>query len=88
MPKQEQKKAIIKRLKTIEGHLKKVTSMVEEDKYCMDVIQQTTAVKQAIRSTEVAILDEHLHSCLIKEVKKGKQKAVDELLALFKKINK
>lgn len=87
-PKSNNKKAVIKRLKTIKGHLHKIIEMVESDVYCMDILQQTTAVKNAIKSAESVILDNHLHSCVIHDVKKGKSKAVDELLLLFKKINK
>ena len=82
------KQALVKRLKTIEGHLKKVTQMVEEDEYCIDVLQQTSAVKNAIKSAEVVMLDDHLHTCVIQDAKKGKKKAVDELLELFRKVNK
>ncbi len=89
MPKKNfDKQALIKRLKTIQGHLRKVTEMVEEDRYCMDVLQQTTAVKNAIKQAEIVLLDSHLHSCVMHDIKKGKVKAVDELLTLFKKTNK
>jgi CsoR family transcriptional regulator, copper-sensing transcriptional repressor len=80
--------ALIKRFKTIEGHLKKITQMVEADVYCMDILNQTTAVKKAIQSAESLLLDKHLHSCVIRDVKAGKQKSVDELLKLFEKTNK
>ncbi|MDP2683703.1 MAG: metal-sensitive transcriptional regulator [bacterium] len=79
------KKLIIKRFKTIEGHLKKITQMVEDGRYCIEILQQTTAVKNAIKSAEAVLLDNHLHSCVIRDIKKGRQKAVDELLVLFKK---
>lgn len=80
--------ALVKRFKTIYGHLRKVIEMVEEDKYCMDILQQTTAVKNAIKQAEVVLLDNHLHSCVLEDIKKGKGKSVDELLILFQKVNK
>lgn len=79
---------VLKRLKIVEGHLKKVINMVEEGDYCMDILQQTTAVKQAIKKAEILLLDEHLHSCVIQDVKKGSMKSVDELVVLFKRLNK
>ena len=75
-------------MKTTEGHIKKVAQMIEDDVYCMDVLQQTTAIKNAISSVESLLLDDHLHSCVIRDIKKGKKRAVDELLTLFKKMNK
>jgi len=75
-------------MKTIEGHLAKITQMIENDVYCMNVLQQTTAVKNAIAGVETLLLDDHLHSCVIKDVKAGKKKALDELVNLFQKVNK
>lgn len=86
--KKEKKSATLPRLRTAEGHLKKVIKMIEDGVYCMDVLQQTTAVKNAISAAEVEILDKHLHSCVIANIKKGEKKAIEELLALFRKINK
>lgn len=78
---------VVKRFRIIEGHLRKITEMVEDGAYCVDILQQTIAVKNAIKSAESVLLDNHLHSCVIRDVKKGKNKAVNELLVLFKKIN-
>ncbi len=82
------KQSVIRRMKTIEGHLAKITKMIEEGVYCIDVIQQTTAVKNAIASVEALILDDHLNSCVIRDIKAGNKKSVEELLLLFKKRNK
>lgn len=78
----------MKRLKTIEGHLRRVTRMVEDDAYCIDVLHQTTAVKNAIAGVETLLLDSHLHGCVMRDIKAGKKQSIDELLLLFKKINK
>lgn len=89
MPKKNNDRSVVsRRLKTIEGHLKKVIEMVEEGVYCMDILQQTSAIKNALKSAEAVLLEGHLHSCVIRDVKKGKKKSVDEILELFKKINK
>lgn len=84
----KKKFTILPRLRTADGHLKKVIQMIEDGVYCMDVLQQTTAVKNAISAAEVEIFDKHLHSCVIENVKKGEKKAIEELVALFRKINR
>jgi DNA-binding FrmR family transcriptional regulator len=55
----------LKRLKTTEGHLRGVIRMVEEDAYCIDVIQQIQAVQAALNKISTGILDDHLNSCVI-----------------------
>jgi len=61
-------KALV-RLKTIEGHLKGITKMVENGEYCIDVIRQIQAVQSALNKVSAAILDEHLNSCVIAAVR-------------------
>ena len=60
---------ILRRLKTIDGHLKGVIRMVEEDAYCIDVIRQIQAVEAALNKASVQILDEHLNSCVITAIR-------------------
>jgi DNA-binding FrmR family transcriptional regulator len=80
------KRDLVRRLKIIEGHLKKVTEMVEDDKYCIDILQQTAAVKNALKKVEELLLDKHLHSCVIRAIKKDKsEKSIQELLEIFRK---
>jgi len=54
----------LKRLKTVEGHLRGVTRMVEEDAYCIDIIRQIQAVEAALNKISVGILESHLNSCV------------------------
>jgi DNA-binding FrmR family transcriptional regulator len=54
----------LKRLKTVEGHLRGVIRMVEEDAYCIDVIRQVQAVEAALNKVSVGILESHLNSCV------------------------
>ena len=54
----------LKRLKTVEGHLRGVIRMVEEDAYCIDVIRQIQAVEAALSKVSVGILESHLNSCV------------------------
>lgn len=57
------------RLKTIEGHIKGVTRMIENDEYCIDVIRQIQAVQAALNKVTTQILDEHLNSCVITAIR-------------------
>ena len=78
--------ALVKRLKTIEGHAAKVRKMVEEDAYCIDIINQSTAVQQALRKVDFLILDRHLRSCAVKHMKAGRADlATKEILSVFKR---
>jgi CsoR family transcriptional regulator, copper-sensing transcriptional repressor len=63
------KEDVMKRLKNIEGHVKGIEQMVENDTYCIDVIRQIHAVQAALEKVSGIILDSHLHSCLITAVR-------------------
>jgi DNA-binding FrmR family transcriptional regulator len=54
----------LKRMKTIEGHLRGIIRMVEEDAYCIDVIRQIQAVQAALNKVSTGILEDHLNSCV------------------------
>lgn len=60
---------VLRRLKTAEGHLRGVQRMVEDDAYCIDVIQQIQAVQSALNKINTLILEDHLNSCLITAVR-------------------
>ena len=59
----------LRRLKTVEGHLRGVIRMVEEDAYCIDVIRQIQAVEAALGKVSSRILEDHLNSCVITAIK-------------------
>jgi len=59
----------MKRLKSVEGHVRGIERMVEEEAYCVDVIRQIRAVQAALNKLSIAILNDHLHSCLITAVR-------------------
>jgi CsoR family transcriptional regulator, copper-sensing transcriptional repressor len=59
----------LKRLKTVEGHLRGIQRMIEEEAYCMDVIRQIQAVQGALNKVSSQILEEHLHSCVITAIR-------------------
>ena len=78
------KKAILNRLATIEGHLKGIRKMVEDDTYCVDVLKQTFAVERALQKFESEVLRGHLATCVPTGFKQGRNEAmIDELSELF-----
>jgi DNA-binding FrmR family transcriptional regulator len=82
----DSKKNVIKRLNITSGHLEKIKKMVEDDRYCIDVLQQTEAVKGSFKKIEEIILDSHLHTCVVPSFKGDKsEKSVKELVEVFKK---
>jgi DNA-binding FrmR family transcriptional regulator len=70
----------LRRLKTIEGHLRGVIRMVEEDAYCIDVIRQIQAVEAALNKVSSQILENHLNSCVITAIKGNNQKERERVL--------
>ena len=74
----------LKRLSYIEGHLSGIRKMLEEDKYCVDVLKQTFAVRRAIEKMESILLEGHLHSCVVEGIKVGREdQVVGELTDLY-----
>jgi DNA-binding FrmR family transcriptional regulator len=74
----------LKRLSYIEGHLAGIRKMLEEDKYCVDVLKQTFAVRRAIEKMESILLEGHLHSCVVEGIKEGREdQVVGELTDLY-----
>lgn len=85
------KKEILRRLKIIRGHLKKVIKMIEEDKYCIDVLHQSLACQNALKKVDGLILDQHLRKCVAEAMKNGrnkKEKSIKELLKVYQLFNK
>ena len=89
--KKNTKKETLRRLKIIDGHLRKVIKMIEEDKYCIDILQQSLAVQNALKKVDGLILDQHLRKCVTEAIRKGnnkKEKSIKELLKVYKLSNK
>lgn len=82
---EESKKAIVSRINKIVGQMNGVKKMIEEDRYCDDVLIQLSAIDKSIKSLANIILDDHMHSCLIENIKNGNYEAVDEIVDLFKR---
>lgn len=80
---------ILKRLAFIEGHLQGVRRMIEDDKYCVDVLKQTFAVRRAIEKMEALMLHNHLHTCVIDGITGGRRDEVmGELVELYELANR
>jgi CsoR family transcriptional regulator, copper-sensing transcriptional repressor len=77
----------IRRLKTVEGHLRGVIRMVEEDAYCIDVIRQIQAVEAALNKVSSKILEDHLNSCVITAIqgndRKERERVLKEITEVF-----
>lgn len=79
------KSKISRRLKIIEGQVRGLNEMVENNKYCIDVITQSSAIKQGLSNIEDMLMEHHLSHCVVKEIQTGKPaKAVDEVLKVYK----
>lgn len=75
---------VLKRMHFIEGHLAGVRRMIESDKYCVDVLKQTYAVRRAIEKMEAMMLEGHLQTCVIEGIREGREDGVlSELAALY-----
>lgn len=82
---EEEKKELCARLNRIGGQIAGIKRMVEEDRYCDDILIQLSAVDKAIKSLANLMLERHMHTCLIENIESGNYKVVDEIVDLFKR---
>ncbi|MCR4333727.1 MAG: metal-sensitive transcriptional regulator [Patescibacteria group bacterium] len=79
------KTKLVRRLKIIEGQVRGLQEMIEKDAYCIDIITQTSAVKQALSGVEDALMESHLGTCVIPQMQNGKEsKAMGEILKVYR----
>ncbi len=79
--KPEHKKSALNRLKTVRGHIDGVISMVEEERYCPEVMKQVSAVQGSLEKVNRVLLQNHIETCVLEHVKEGRsEQVVDELL--------
>lgn len=79
------KSKALRRLKLVEGQIRGIQKMVEDEKYCVDIITQSSAVKEALSGIEQLILENHLSTHVLDHIKHGKEKmAVTEILKVYK----
>ncbi|PIR69074.1 hypothetical protein COU48_00570 [Candidatus Nomurabacteria bacterium CG10_big_fil_rev_8_21_14_0_10_03_31_7] len=78
------KQKLIRRLKIIEGQVRGLQNMLQNDIYCIDIITQTSAIKQALSGVEDKLMEGHLGYCLVNQIKKGQtDKATKEILKVY-----
>lgn len=82
---EEEKKQLIHRLNRISGQVEGIKKMIEEDRYCDDLLTQLLAVDKAVKSLSSVILEKHMYSCIKKEVSEGNLEVVDEVMQLFRR---
>lgn len=75
----EQKAAYLKRLRRIEGQVRGIERMVEEDVYCIDILTQVSAATKALQAVALGLLDDHLHHCVLEAAQAGGPQAQDKL---------
>lgn len=75
---------LIRRLKIVEGQIRGLQEMIEKDTYCIDIITQTSAAKQALSNIEDVLLENHLSHCALNQIKNGNEKkALGEILKVY-----
>lgn len=82
------KKILTNRLNRIEGQIRGIKKMIEEDRYCNDILIQLLAVENSVKSLSNQILETHLYTCISNDIEKGNLEVIDELISLFKRFNK
>lgn len=79
-------KSLINRLSRIEGQIRGIRNMVENDVYCVDILTQVSAVNAALNSFNKALLSEHIKSCVANDIRNGKDETIDELVGVLQKM--
>lgn len=79
---------LIHRLNRIEGQVRGIRGMVERNAYCTDILVQSAAVNAAINSFNRVLLENHIKTCVTRDIIEGKEETVDELLVTLKKLMK
>ena len=81
-------KDLMNRLKRIEGQVRGIQGMLENDAYCSDVLIQVAAVNAALNSFSKALLAEHVRTCVADNIRAGNDEVIDELVILLQKLMK
>ncbi|MBQ4095444.1 MAG: metal-sensing transcriptional repressor [Oscillospiraceae bacterium] len=85
---QDEYKALINRLSRIEGQVRGLKNMVENDAYCTDILIQVSAVTAALNAFNRELLSNHLRTCVTQDLQNGKSETVDELVCTLQKLMK
>lgn len=79
---------MVNRLSRIEGQIRGVKAMVEDNRYCVDILTQVMAAQSALNSFSKCLLSEHIKSCVVENIKAGNEEVVDELCGMIQKLMK
>jgi len=85
---EKNKKALITRLNRIEGQVKGVKNMIEEDIYCDEVLNQISSIKAALNGLSKALLERHINTCVVDKIKNDDTEVINELLGTLNKMLK
>ena len=85
---QEEKDALVRRLKLAEGQIRGIQKMLEDDAYCPDILIQVSAVSAALNSFNRELLACHIRSCVSEDIRSGRDEAIDEFVKVLQKLMK
>ncbi len=85
---EEEKKNLLARLKKAEGQIRGIQKMVDNDIYCPDILIQVSAVTSALNAFNKELLGCHIRSCVVEDIKDGKEDTIDELVNVLQKLMK
>ena len=84
----EEYRKLMNRLNRVEGQVRGVKKMLEEEQYCVEILTQVSAIQAALNSFNKELLSSHIHSCVVSEIQNGNTEVVDELCESIKKLMK
>ncbi|MBU8907396.1 metal-sensing transcriptional repressor [Desertibacillus haloalkaliphilus] len=85
----EEKEQLIKRLKRVEGQVRGIQKMIENDRYCVDVLVQLSAANAALKKVGFSLLEQHTHGCVASAIKSGDgDEAIEELMKVIHQFSK
>jgi len=85
----EEKNKMLKRLKRIEGQVRGVQKMIEEDRYCVDILVQISAIESALKQVGFSLTERHMNLCVTDAIRKGEgETSIDELMKVLRQFGK
>ena len=84
---EEQIKDMFSRINRLTGQLNGVKKMIEENRYCIDILIQLSAIDKAVKGLVSLIMEDHLKTCVVEKIQKGNTQVVDEITDIFKRFN-
>ena len=85
---EEEKKNLMKRLRIIEGQVRGISQMIEDDRYCDDILIQISAVNKSLKSLGNQMLKSHISTCVVEDIKEDNLDVIDDVMNLFEMLNR